>query len=186
MNTRTIKIVLCCLVFQPVLYAEELATLKKQLAAEVDTLNSTASANFVTACINVTREVQQKRIRLYAISSSAKTGTFKEGDFTIQVIYNEELADMDTKVAGAYYQHNNHLILSFAACRFASGDKAFGLRLVRMIAAAHPSLTWSSPKQPPTPIQKILAGLEKDDDSVRQFLDDEKRDWPSYVKMYGP
>jgi hypothetical protein len=184
MKTRRIIFALCCLALQPTIYADDEATLKKTIATEVEMMNSSASANFATAYINVTREVRDKKIRIYAVSSDAKTGIFKEGDFTVEVIYNEELAEANSKATGAYYQHNNNLILCYAGYRFASGNKDFGLRLVRMLAAANPSMTWSSLEQPPTSIQKILAGLEKNDDSIRLFLNDEKH-WPSYVKMYG-
>lgn len=149
-------------------------------------IDSSATANFAAACINVTREVGDKKIRIYAVSPKAKTGSFKEGKFTIEVIYNHELTEADSKASGAYYQDNNNLILSFAGWQFSSGDKDLGLRLVRMLADANPNMEWSSPEQPPTSIQKTLAGLEKNDDSVKEFLADGKRNWPTYVSMYGP
>lgn len=158
--------------------------LKESATNLVAVIDATARANFEAACLNVTREAAQKRLRIYAVTPKAKTGTVKEGDFEIEVIYFRELAAEDKKAAGAYHQHNNHLVLRFAAAQFAAGKKALGLRLVRLLAEADPDMWWSSPTHPQLTVQKILAGLEKDDDSMKAFLKEESEDWAYRVKNY--
>ena len=158
---------------------------KKQLQEEIDQGSATASATFASACINVTRDVRDKRLKIFSVSK-AKAGLYKKHGFKVEVIWNEEIADLDPKVSGAYHHHNNEVILTFAAWQFASGRKDLGLWLVRLIAEAQPNKMWSSSKQAPTVIKDILLGLEKNDGTAREFVESGKINWPWYVETYGP
>jgi len=142
-----------------------------------------ARANFATACIDVAREVARKHLTIYAVVRT-QSATTKEDGYEIEVIYHPELAKEHTETSGAYHHHHNHLVLTFAAAQFAAGKKQ--LALVRRLVEAQPEMWWSSPTHPPLTLKKILAGLEKDDESVRQFLKEETEDWTYRVKTYGP
>ena len=143
-----------------------------------------ARVNFATACIDVAREVARKHLTIYAVVRT-QSATTKEDGYEIEVIYHPELAKEHTETSGAYHHHHNHLVLTFAAAQFAAGKKQLALALVRRLVEAQPEMWWSSPTHPPLTLKKILAGLEKDDESVRQFLK-ETEDWTYRVKTYGP
>jgi len=153
--------------------------------ALIDHFQQEARANFVTACIDVTREAARKHLTIYAVVRTT-TGTTKEDGYEIEVIYHPELKKEHTETSGAYHHHHNHLVLTFAAAQFAAGKKQLALRLVRRLVDAQPEMWWSSPTHQPLTLKKILAGLEKDDESVRQFLKEETEDWAYRVKTYGP
>ena len=152
----------------------------------VPVMDANARADFVAACIRVTRDVRQKRLTVFAVSPYTKSGTFKEGGFEIEVIYNGELAKEDEKSAGTFYQHNNGALLGFAASQYTTGDKALGLRLIQIIADAHPKCEWSSPEHPPVEVKDILTSLSKDDATARTFLKYETEQWAWKIKTYGP
>ena len=144
-----------------------------------------ARANFVTACVDVTREVAHKRLTIYAVVRT-KSATTKQDGYEIEVIYYPELAKEHTETSGAYHHHHNHLVLTFAAAQFAAGKKQLALALVRRLVEAQPEMWWSSPTHQPLTLKRILVGLEKDDESVRKFLKEEAEDWAYRVKTYGP
>lgn len=152
----------------------------------VPIMDATARADFAAACIRVTRDVKQKRLTVFAVSPDAQTGTFKEGGYDIEVVYNGDLAQSHAKAAGAFYQHNNGVLLSFAGSQFATGDKRLGLRLMQLIAGAHPSCAWSTPEHPPVELKELLASIKKEDDTARAFLKDATAQWAWWVKTYGP
>jgi hypothetical protein len=184
-SARTITFSFCIAVLPALgLAQQDRPSLKESPTNLVAVIDSTARANFEVACLNVTRDAAQKKLRIYAVTSEAQTGTVREGDFEIEVIYHRELAAEDKRAAGAYHQHNNHLVLRFAAAQFAAGKKALGLRLVRLLAEADPEMSWSIPTHQPLTIQKILAGLEKDDEMVKAFLREESEDWAYRLKNY--
>jgi len=185
MNARATTFAFCFALLGSLAFAQDDRPVFKESTTNlVAVIDSTARANFEVACLNVTREAAQKKLRIYALTPKAKTGTVKEGDFEIEVIYHRELAAEDKKAAGAYHQQNNHLVLRFAAAQFAADKKALGLRLVRLLVEADPDMWWSSPTHPPLTIQKILSGLEKDDATVKAFLKEESEDWSYRVKNY--
>ena len=148
-------------------------------------IDATARANFEAACLAVTRDATQKKLRIYAIKSEAETGTVKCDDVEVEVVYHKDLAAENRNSAGAYHQHHNQQVLCFAASQFAEGKKALGLRLVKLLAEADPYLWWSSPDHPGLTIEKIVAGLEKDDETVRDFLKEQSKEWAYRVKYYG-
>ena len=57
---------------------------------------------------------------------------------------------------------------------------------MRLLAQVQPEMWWPSPDHPPITLKKILAGLEQDNESVRQFLKEESDDWKYREKTYGP
>ena len=185
MNTRSTTFTFCIALLSLAGVAQDHRPILKESTTNlVAIIESTAQANFETACLNITRDTAQKRLRIYVVLSKTKTGTVKEGDFEIEVIYHRELMVAEQRAVGAYHQHYNNLALTFAAAQFADGKKALGLRVVRILADAHPDMWWSSPTHRPLTIQKILAGLEKDDGSVKEFLEEERKDWEYRIKNY--
>ena len=130
-------------------------------------------------------DVDHKKVRIFTTVPSLETKRLKEFGFEVEIIYNYELASASNGVASSRFQNNNQ-VLSFAAAQFTSGNKAFAKRLVGLLAEAEPSLFWSSPTEPVIAIKQILAGLEKDDESVKPFLADETQTWKETVKRYGP
>ena len=146
----------------------------------------TASSDFAAACINLTRDVQDKRLTVYAVVATAKTGVTNEAGFTIRVTYHPELEENYKGSAGSFIQHYNGCLLDFALAQFAGGKKALGLRLVRLLAEAAPEISWSSMRIQPTNIKKILAGLEADDGSVSDILKEAARDWQWRQREYKP
>jgi hypothetical protein len=88
--------------------------------------------------------------------------------------------------AGSYQYQHNAQVMALAAAEYASGRKALGRRLVGLLAKAQPRLFWSSPTHPGMTVEKILAGLEKDDGTVQEFLADQGEWWAETVNLYGP
>src|SRR6266545_132342 len=146
---------------------EKFSPIEKALA---DQQMKTASSDFAAACISLTRDVQDKRLTVYAVVSTAKTGVTNESGFTIRVTYHRELAENYAGSSGSYQQHYNGCLLDFALAQYAEGKKALGIRLVRLLAEAEPELSWSSMRIQPTSIKKILASLEADDGSLADML----------------
>jgi hypothetical protein len=185
MNARAITVILCVVLSRSVaLTQDDRPIFKESTTNLVAVIEATARANFESACLAVTRDAAQKKLRIYAITGNATAGTVKHDDVEIEVIYHKHLAAEHTKAAGAYHQHNNGLVLCFAAAQFAAGRKALGVHLVKLLAEADPQMWWSSPTHGELTIQRILSGLEKDDASVREFLKDESKEWAYRVKNY--
>jgi hypothetical protein len=160
--------------------------LKESPARLVACMESTARANLLAAYVNITRDAAQKRLRIYAVALPAKAGNFKQEGYEVEVIYNNELALKDKTAAGPYHRQHNAVMLTFAAAQFASGKKEFGLYLAKLLASAEPDLFWSSPTHPVMTMQQIIAGLEKSDGTVAEFLKDEREQWSDILKSYGP
>ena len=148
--------------------------------------NATASANFTAACLNLARDVRDKRLKIYSVVSKAKNGISKENGYTIEVIYHRKLAETYVAAAGSYQQQYNQCLLDFAAAQFAEGQKTFGIQLVRLLAQAEPKLCWGSRDIPSLPIQKILASMESEDGSLNGFFKEATRDWHQRQKDYTP
>jgi hypothetical protein len=160
--------------------------LKESPARLVACMESTARANLLAAYVNVTRDATQKKLRIYAVALPGKPGTFRQSGYQIEVIYNTELALQAKTAGGPYNQQHNSVLLTFAAAQFASGKKQLGLYLVKLLASAEPEMFWSSPTHPVMTMQEIIAGLEKNDASVADFLKDESQQWADILKRYGP
>ena len=160
--------------------------LKEPPVRLVACIESTARANLLAAYVNVTRDATQKSLRIYAVALPVKAGKFKQEGFEIEVIYNNELALKGKTAAGPYHHQHNAVMLAFAAAQFASGQQKFGLYLVKLLASAEPKLFWSSPTHPAMTMQQIIAGLEKNDARIGEFLKDECEQWAEILKSYGP
>jgi hypothetical protein len=187
MSIRSIQLAACFSVLPVVAgAAEDRPVFHESPARLVECIESSARANFATACVNVTRDALQKRLRIYATSPAAKVGKFKADGCEVELIYNPEIAIESKTAAGPYYQHHNHLVLKFAAAQYTAGKRGIGLLLVKLLAQAEPGIFWSSPTHPPLTIQRILAGIEADDEVVKPFLREESEDWPIKLKTYGP
>jgi hypothetical protein len=186
MNTCIIKIGLCLsLLPVPVFGEDERAVMKEPPAKLVAVIESMAKENVAAARINVAHDVAHKRLRILSIVPAGKTGRSEEFGYEVEIIYNANLTSSMGGV-GSYRFQNNNQILSFAAAQFTSGKKAFAKRLVSLLAEAAPDLFWSSPTDPVITIKEILAGFEKDDDTVRPFLADKSAEWAETLKTCGP
>ena len=140
-------------------------------------------ANFVTACLTVTRDVARKKLAIYAVKRP-KVRAAKVGEFDVEVLFHPELAKEHKEVSGAYYVHHNSLVLTFAGAEFAAGKKNFAVALIEKLVEANPEMWWSTPEHPNMWVKDILSGLKKNDDSIRQFLKIETDDWKYRVETY--
>jgi hypothetical protein len=164
---------------------DERPLLKEPQAKLANAIQSMAAENVMAARINVAHDAAKKRVRIFSIVSGGRTGEFKEYGYNLEIIYNANIASSKVGVGSYHFQHNNQ-ILAFAAAQYASGKKTLGRRLIGYIAEAEPDLCWSSPTHPVMSIQQILAGLEKDDETVRDILKDSSEYWNISVRVYGP
>jgi hypothetical protein len=187
MSRHTIVTVLCIAVSAMLVQAEnERPIMRESQTNLVNCIESIARGNVAVARVSVAHDAAQKRVRVFAVAFGGKTGTFKVSRYNVEIIYNVNIA-MEAKVGVVSYQYqHNCQVLEFAAAQFAAGKKALGRRLVRFLAKAQPDLFWSDPAHPAMTIEKILAGLERDDKSVEAFLKDEMESWAETVKIYGP
>jgi hypothetical protein len=144
------------------------------------------SANFAAACINLNRDVQEKRITIYSVVPTAKSSTTNIADFSVQTIYHHELSRYYDEVSGSYIQHYNGCVLDFALAQYAEGKKSLGIGLVRLLSQAEPKADWSSPRISQITIKKILESLEADDGSISDVLKESTRDWHQREKDYKP
>ena len=160
-------------------------------------------ANFYTACFNVTREVARKKLTIYAIGPTNSI-TVNEGGYAIEVVpFSREVARFGNyRFSGAYWLHHNYVILSFAAAQFSATNKQIALQVVRLLADANKDMMWTTPpesiqsrasdipwsnyKYRPLSITAIRDALEKEDKSLRDFLQIEARNWKFRVERYGP
>ena len=186
MNTHIIKVGFCLSLLPFLARGEDdRPALKESPARLVSVIETMAGENVASARVNVAHDAAHKRLRIFSITPSGKTGEFREYGYDLEIIYSPDIASLKAGV-GSYRFQNNNQVLSFAAAQFTSGNKAFAKRLVARLAKAEPDLFWSSPTDPVLTIKQILAGLEKDDESVRAFLKDKSETWAETVKRYGP
>jgi len=162
---------------------EKFTPVEKALVSQMD---RDASADFATACVNLARDVQDRRLTVYAVVPTTTSVITNEAGFTLQVIYHPELAKYYAPVSGSYLVHYNICLLDFALAQYAEGKKALGLRLVRLLAKAEPELSWSSIQIQPTNVRKILASLEANDGSLTDMLKEASRDWHQRERDYRP
>lgn len=181
-----IQVGICALA--PLLLAQgedERPILKESPAKLVNVIESMAEETVMAARINVAHDAAEKRVRIFSVVPGEKTGDFKKYGYDVEVICNLQIVSSKVGVASYHFQHDSE-VLAFAAAQFAAGKREFGLSLVKLLAVAEPDLGWSIPTHPVMTIQQILTGLEKDHDTVKDFLKDESDDWAETVKIYGP
>lgn len=184
MKALTVILALCC--FVPPVRGEETNEPPAIVKPLLDQAMKSARSDFAAACINLARDVRDKRLKVYSVVCTATSGVTNEGGFTIEVIYHRELAENYVVPGGCYQRHSNGCLLDFALAQFAEGGKALGLRLVRWLAEAEPELSWSSMRILPVNIGKILARLEADDGSLSDMLKEASRDWHQRERDYRP
>lgn len=159
--------------------------LKEPQTKLVAVIDSMAVENVIAASINVTHDVAKKRIRIFSIVPSARTGDFTEFGFEVEVIYNSDIASPNVGVGSYHFQHDNQ-VLSFAAAQFASGNKSLGRWLIEMLAESEPDLAWSIPTHAIMTIRQIRSGIERNDTTIAAFLADKTKDWNASMLHYGP
>jgi hypothetical protein len=145
-----------------------------------------AESAFLVACMTVSRDAKRNRITIYA-ESGRSSALYQEGDYQIEVIYDRELAALVARVNGAYAQHHNNNVLTFAAAEYQAGRKKLGLRVIEVLAAVSPKLGWyPSDGRPFVPVESILARLRSNDDTMKEYLQDAATLWKWWSEMYGP
>jgi len=180
-------ITLCLSLSTSILAAEDIEQARTPLEkAMVEAHMKEAQANFATACISLNRDVQQKRIVVYSVVSSTKSGVTNLSGFSVQTIYHPELSANYQKVSGSYMAHYNSCLLDFALAQYADGNKALGIGLVQLLSQAEPELEWSSTRISPIPVKSILTTLEANDTSITEMLKEAARDWHQREKDYKP
>lgn len=152
--------------------------------SSLDEYNSVASANFSAACINVVRDTDEKRLHIFATVPVTSTVT-NVGGWSIDVVSNAQIIAKHKKLAGAYHNHHNGLVLNFAAVQTLEGDRDLGLCLIRTLARVNPDFEWSGSGSRNRTIQQILQGIEANDGSMKDFLQTEKVQWEWRTKEYG-
>jgi hypothetical protein len=163
---------------------DERPILKESPERLVAAIQSMAEENVEIAWINVAHDVVQKRLRIFSTTATTKAGESNISDYHLEIIQIPNATTFKSG-AGSYRFQNNNALLSFAAAQFVSGKKAFARQLVGILAKAEPNLAWSTPTHSEMSIQKILAGLQKDDETVKDFLADWSREWTKTVTKYG-
>jgi len=146
-------------------------------------IQSMAEENVEMAWLNVAHDVAHKRLRIFTMSATAKAGESKMHDYDLEIVLIPNATTFKSGV-GSYRFQNNNALLSFAASQFVSGKKAFARQLVGILAEAEPDLAWSTPTHPQMTVRQILAGLQKDDDTVKDFLADWSQEWMQTVTKY--
>ncbi len=158
------------------------ATVQELLDREM----SAASSDFAAACINLTRDIHDKRLTVYAVVSTAKAGVTNVAGFSIRVTYHRELEKNYSGSSGSYQQHYNGCLLDFALAQYAEGKKVLGIALVQLLAEAEPELWWSSARIQPIDIRKILTDMKNDEASLANMLKEATRDWHQRERDYEP
>jgi len=185
MKTHIISSIVCLALLPAVVCAEdERPALKESPERLVAVIESMAGENVEMAWINVAHDVGQKRLRIFSTTAIPKVGESKMSGYHLEIIQIPNAATFKAR-AGSYRFQNNNALLSFAAAQFVSGKKAFAKQLVGILADAEPDLFWSTPTHPAMTIQQILDGLQKDDDTVKEFLTDWSQEWKQTVSKYG-
>ncbi len=150
-------------------------------------LSETGKADFHAACLNVTRDAQAKRLRIFGMHAASRSELLEAHSYKLDIIYHPDLSLRWKKTMGAYYEHNNHLVLNFAASEYSAGHKALAVWIIKHLAQVHPDIVWySHEKNGHFTIQAILRGLEADDPNLNSFLKEQSDDWKWKCETYGP
>lgn len=166
--------------------AEEPPALRDSPSRFIECIEATGRANLLAARANVTRDIAQKRIRIFSLSLEARqTQRLLEG-YQVEVIYLNDLATVAKSAAAPYHEQHNLAIWSFAAAEYEAGRRNFSLQLMRLLAASEPDLFWSTPQHKPMTIRQIIIALEGADPEAKNFVTDQAQQWKSDLKLYGP
>lgn len=149
----------------------------------LDEYNRVAQANFAAACSNVIRQVDAKRITMFAVVP-VEPSTQEIGGYQVEIVADPTIIRNHEKFSGAYHNHHNGLVLSFAAVQVLEGDRELGLFLIRTLATIDPDYESSSPSIGNRSIQRILQGVEANE-GMQDFLEDERLQWEHKLEEYG-
>ncbi len=149
----------------------------------LDDVNAVRATNFDAACINVARQVDAKRITMFAVVP-VDPSTKEIDGYHIEVVVNPTIIREHREFCGAYHNHHNGLVLEFASVQVLDGNRDLGLYLIQTLANINPNYEESAPGQRNRPIQRILGGIEANDGSMQDFLEDEKLNWEHRVKEH--
>jgi hypothetical protein len=158
--------------------------LKEPPAKLIEVIENTSRENELIARMEVARDAMQKRVRIFSMQQGVRSGLFTNNQYTVEVLYNAGLNEFHLGVGSYSFQHNSD-VLCFAATLVASGDKSFGRWLIALLAEAAPELYWGNPEHPMVPVRNLLASLDKPDDTLKAFLQDENQLWHDIVRVYG-
>jgi hypothetical protein len=166
-----------------VLAQDERSILKESPEKLAGVIQSMVEENVEMAWLNVAHDVSHKRLRIFTTATTIKAGESKIAGYDLEVVLVPNAMAFKSG-AGSYRFQNNNALLSFAASQFASGKKAFARQLVGILADAESDLAWSTPTHPEMSVQQILAGLQKNDDTVKDFLTDWSQEWAKTASKY--
>lgn len=157
--------------------AEEITPIQKVSQTQlIECIDSIARGNVAAARVNVAHDAADNKVRIFAVLHRESQRKFKVSEYSVEIIYNDAVADEAKVGVVAYHCQHNGQVLEFAAAQFASGKKALGQKLVESLAEAQPDLFWSTPTHYMT-IREILNGMNKDDETIKEFLKDESEAW---------
>lgn len=156
----------------------------KESKQELINVINLVSREVVTAArVAVVHDMGSRNIRIFTAKPEGTRSPFKVNGYEVEVIYNVRIGSSRAGVGSYRFQHND-AVLTFAAAKFASGEKELGLSLLKLLADAEPKLFWDSPS-PVMPIDQIVKGLSKDDGSLKDFLKEMSDEWQQMAKDYG-
>jgi hypothetical protein len=150
----------------------------------LDEINAAGKADFAAACLDVIRQVDAKRITMYAVVPAA-SGTTDVGGYRVEVVSNPDIIAGHRKWSGTYHNHHNGVVLTFAAVQLREGNRELGLYLLRTLARIDPDHEWSNARLGNRPIKRILEGIEANDGTMDDFLRDEQEQWRWRIERYG-
>lgn len=105
--------------------ADERPILKEPPVKLVGLIESLSKEYMEADRVNITYDIAEKRVRIFSSVSDGKIGVFNDNGYTIQIVYNRNIAASKLGVGSYHFQHNVH-VLTFAAAEFAAGRRAFG------------------------------------------------------------
>lgn len=157
--------------------------LKESKEELIEVINIESREVAIAANVNVARDAASKSIRIFA-KANEHAAPFNFDGYRVEVIYNPYIAGTRAGVGSYRFQHNR-AVLTFAAAKFASGEKKLGQSLIKLLTEAEPDLFWSLPTTPVMKIDEIQRRLSTDDGSLKEFLSEENDAWQQIVKDYG-
>ncbi len=154
------------------------------MTVQTDQSNASALSNFAAAQATVIRDADDRRVRLFAVAPNDAISTSID-EWDVEVIELEEVRENHWPTTGAYANHHNQAVLTFAAHQWLQGNRELALHLIRTLAEIDPEFVWNHPSMNDLPLQTILGGLKADDGSMDAYLANEQRQWEWTSKRYG-
>ena len=186
MSMRRFIATICVVMLSGLLPAQSIddrPATKEPQARLIALIELMAQENVATARINVVRDVMQRRLRILSTVSDGSGRVLKNNGFEVEIIYNANIGSAKSGVGSYRFQYNDN-VLTFAGAEFGSGRKELARWLVGILTEAEPDLFWESATHPVATIKQIQAGLEKDDGTLREFVQDASQTWAEIVLRY--